>query len=169
MSRSVDSENDLSSNAIDESSTWSNRNCTSGCPSSSFTSTTDISFTSSAPTAANMWARRSRNRDVALPMMPSADSGTTGYSRLSVPSTLAFGSSDSKRLSVGLLLPHTTFKVREYGKAVQMAMMSLRKQELSFLSAYRFQLADIHTDMLKVNPSPTGTHSPRFFNHLCRV
>ena len=55
--------------------------------------------------------------------------------------------------------------MREYGKAVQMAMMSLRKQELSFLSAYRFQLADIHTDMLKVNPSPTGTKC--FIQFIC--
>lgn len=61
-----------------------------------------------------------------------------------------------KRLSLGLLLPHTTFKVREYSKAVQTAMISLRKQDLSFLNAYRFQVSDIHTDMLKVNPSPTG-------------
>lgn len=64
-----------------------------------------------------------------------------------------------KRLSLGLLLPHTTFKVREYSKAVQTAMISLRKQDLSFLHTYRFQVSDIHTDMLKVNPSPTG----RFF------
>ena len=61
-----------------------------------------------------------------------------------------------KRISLGLLLPHTTFKVREYSKAVQTAMTSLKKQDLSFLNTYRFQVSDIHTDMLKVNPSPTG-------------
>ena len=61
-----------------------------------------------------------------------------------------------KRVSLGLLLPHTTFRVREYSKAVQTAMNSLRKQDLSFINSYRFQVSDIHTDMLKVNPSPTG-------------
>lgn len=61
-----------------------------------------------------------------------------------------------KRVSLGLLLPHTTFRVREYSKAVQAAMNSLRKQDLSFINSYRFQVSDIHTDMLKVNPSPTG-------------
>ncbi|XP_046449202.1 glutamate receptor ionotropic, NMDA 2B-like isoform X2 [Daphnia pulex] len=61
-----------------------------------------------------------------------------------------------KRVSLGLLLPHTTFRVREYSKAVQAAMNSLRKQDLSFINSYRFQVSDIHTDMLKVNPSPTA-------------
>lgn len=61
-----------------------------------------------------------------------------------------------KRLSVGLLVPYTTFKVREYSRAVSSAISSLRKQELSFLSVYRFQPNDVYTDMLKVNPSPTG-------------
>lgn len=168
VSRSVDGENGSSSSSIEESLVWSSRNCTSGCPSSSFTSTTArsappggssvSSLASSAPAVVNTWARHSRNRDAALPMMPAAEFSTRGYSRPAAPSTPAFGGgpSDAKRLSVGLLLPHTTFKVREYGKAVQMAVMGLRKHELSFLSAYRFQLADIHTDMLKVNPSPTG-------------
>ena len=62
-----------------------------------------------------------------------------------------------KRLSVGLLVPYTTFKVREYSRAVSSAISSLRKQELSFLSSYRFQPNDVYTDMLKLNPSPTGT------------
>lgn len=76
----------------------------------------------------------------------------------SVMSTAAALTSEPavKRISLGLLLPHTTFKVREYSKAVQTAMVSLRKQDLSFLNTYRFQVSDIHTDMLKVNPSPTG-------------
>ena len=41
-------------------------------------------------------------------------------------------------------------------RSVQTAMTSLKKQDLSFLNTYRFQVSDIHTDMLKVNPSPTG-------------
>ncbi|XP_057371297.1 LOW QUALITY PROTEIN: glutamate receptor ionotropic, NMDA 2B-like [Daphnia carinata] len=75
-----------------------------------------------------------------------------------VPATASALVSDSlmKRVSLGLLLPHTTFRVREYSKAVQTAMNSLRKQDLSFINTYRFQVSDIHTDMLKVNPSPTA-------------
>lgn len=70
--------------------------------------------------------------------------------------TSALTADPVKKISLGLLLPHTTFRVREYSKAVQSAMVSLRKQDLSFLNTYRFQVSDIHTDMLKVNPSPTG-------------
>jgi hypothetical protein len=49
-----------------------------------------------------------------------------------------------------------SWTVREYSKAVQAAMNSLGKQDLSFINSYRFQVSDIHTDMLNVNPSPTG-------------
>ena len=75
---------------------------------------------------------------------------------MATASALLSGEPVVKRISIGLLLPHTTFKVREYSKAVQTAMTSLKKQDLSFLNTYRFQVSDIHTDMLKVNPSPTG-------------
>ena len=50
----------------------------------------------------------------------------------------------------------TLFLQREYSKAVQTAMTSLKKQDLSFLNTYRFQFSDIHKDMLKFNPSPKG-------------
>ena len=97
--------------------------------------------------------------------------GSATYAIQSVsPSVAVPSASESvlvKRVSLGLLLPHTTFKVREYSKAVQTAMNSLRKQDLSFINSYRFQVSDIHTDMLKVNPSPTGKgRSCRFLNQL---
>jgi len=64
----------------------------------------------------------------------------------------------SQRLSVGLLVPYTTFKVRDYSRAVSAAIASLRRQDLSFLNAYQLRAKDISTDMLKVNPSPTGSN-----------
>ena len=66
-----------------------------------------------------------------------------------------------QRLSVGLLVPHTTFKVRMYSSAVSSALNSLVKQDLSFLHSYEFRPADVHIDMIKINPSPTGKF---FFN-----
>ena len=65
----------------------------------------------------------------------------------------------SQRLSVGLLVPYTTFKVRDYSRAVSAAIASLRRQDLSFLDVYQLRAKDISTDMLKVNPSPTGNDS----------
>lgn len=93
--------------------------------------------------------------------------GTDTYSvvQSAIPVASALTAEPVKRISLGLLLPHTTFKVREYSKAVQTAMVSLRKQDLSFLNTYRFQVSDIHTDMLKVNPSPTG----RFLLHIIQM
>ena len=72
----------------------------------------------------------------------------------------AGSSADPARISVGLLVPHTTFRVREYSRAVSSTISSLRRQELTFLQVYRFQPSDIHTDMLKFNPSPTGKLGP---------
>ena len=65
----------------------------------------------------------------------------------------------SRHLSVGLLVPYTTFKVRDYSRAVSSAIASLRRQDLSFLNVYQLRAKDISTDMLKVNPSPTGNNS----------
>jgi hypothetical protein len=85
----------------------------------------------------------------------------TNKSDVSSAKTFAGGSvAEPARISVGLLVPHTTFRVREYSRAVSSTISSLRRQELTFLQVYRFQPSDVHTDMLKFNPSPTGKLHP---------
>ena len=86
----------------------------------------------------------------------SADSSSSGSGTAAPAEVMQQPKDVIRHLSVGLLVPHTTFRVREYSRAVISAMTSLRKQELTFLNAYKFQSSDIYMDMLKVNPSPTG-------------
>lgn len=62
-----------------------------------------------------------------------------------------------KRISVGLLVPYTRFKFREYQRAIISAMNIFKGQDFTLLHSYRFNQNDVHVDMLKVNPSPTGT------------
>jgi hypothetical protein len=62
-------------------------------------------------------------------------------------------------LNLGLVLPHSIYKEREYNKAVSKAISDLqrsKKPELEFLEKFEFGLAQVHRIMMKVNPSPTG-------------
>lgn len=102
----------------------------------------------------------SRNETESTTLLSTVEAAVQKTTR--APSTIP-PAPQERRLSVGLLVPHTTFKVREYSRAVISAMASLRKQELTFLNSYKFQPSDIHTDMLKVNPSPTGEQINQLF------
>lgn len=63
-------------------------------------------------------------------------------------------------MNVGLLLPHTNFGVREYTKAINNAVAGLhrsqRQRRLEWLKKYAFSTTNVHSDMMKLTPSPTG-------------
>lgn len=63
-------------------------------------------------------------------------------------------------MNVGLLLPHTNFGVREYTKAINNAVAGLHRSQkqrrLEWLKKFTFSTANVHSDMMKLTPSPTG-------------
>lgn len=69
-------------------------------------------------------------------------------------------SSSRESLNVGLLLPHTNFGVREYTRAINNAVSGLHRSQkqrrIEWLKKYSFSPLNVHTDMMKLTPSPTG-------------
>lgn len=66
---------------------------------------------------------------------------------------------DKQELHVGLLVPHTSFGVREYIRAVNSAILSLQKgrgPRLKFLDAFEITPKMVHLEMMTLTPSPTG-------------
>lgn len=63
-------------------------------------------------------------------------------------------------LNVGLLLPHTNFGVREYTRAINNAVSGLHRSQkqrrVEWLKKYSFSPVNVHTEMMKLTPSPTG-------------
>lgn len=71
--------------------------------------------------------------------------------------------STKSTMNVGLLLPYTNFGVREYTKAINNAVAGLHKSQKQrrpeWLKKYTFSTANVHSDMMKLTPSPTGFYS----------
>lgn len=71
------------------------------------------------------------------------------------------------KLSVGLIVPHTSFGVREYTRAINKAVLNLHKgygrtkgqSRFSFLDKYEFTPSQVNSIMMKLTPSPTGKYS----------
>jgi len=67
-------------------------------------------------------------------------------------------------LSIGLIVPHTSFSVREYTRAINRAVVNLRKSrakgqsKFSFLDKYQFTPSQVNLTMMKLTPSPTGKY-----------
>ncbi|KAL0131036.1 hypothetical protein PUN28_002555 [Cardiocondyla obscurior] len=67
------------------------------------------------------------------------------------------------KLSVGLIVPHTNFGVREYTRAINRAVGNLHKghartkgqSRFSFLDKYEFTPSQVNSTMMKLTPSPT--------------
>ncbi|CAG0885260.1 unnamed protein product [Darwinula stevensoni] len=59
------------------------------------------------------------------------------------------------RIGAGLIVPHSTFRMRDYMKAKQTAVRELAKEGASFLTSFRLSAEDIHLTMLPLHPSPT--------------
>ncbi|XP_069686209.1 glutamate receptor ionotropic, NMDA 2A-like [Periplaneta americana] len=75
---------------------------------------------------------------------------------------------DKKRgnLTIGLILPHTSFGVRDYIRAIKGAVEKLGKSrgpKLNFLKKYGFSPNEVHSVMMTLTPSPTA-----ILNSLCQ-
>lgn len=72
----------------------------------------------------------------------------------------------SSEMTIGLIVPHTNFGRREYTKAVNRTVGSLRKSKgqsklYSFLDKYNFTQHSVQLSMMRLTPSPTGNvHKP---------
>lgn len=65
----------------------------------------------------------------------------------------------NQSLSVGIILPYTSFGVREYKRVMNLAVTNLnrgRGQRLEFLKKYQFGSEQVKSTMMKLTPSPTG-------------
>lgn len=75
------------------------------------------------------------------------------------------GNASLPKLTVGLIVPHTSFSVREYTKAINRAVSNLHKghaktkdSRYKFLSVYDFSPQQVRHTMMKLTPSPTGKY-----------
>lgn len=66
------------------------------------------------------------------------------------------------KLTVGLIVPHTSFGAREYNRSISKAVTSLFKnrsgqtRRYDFLKKYGFSPHEVRTVMMRLTPSPTG-------------
>lgn len=84
------------------------------------------------------------------------------------------GSSNTSlsKLTVGLIVPYTSFSVREYTKAINRAIGNLHKghartkgqSRYSFLDKYNFNPQQVRHTMMKLTPSPTGKYFRDWLN-----
>ena len=76
------------------------------------------------------------------------------------------GNTSLPKLSIGLIVPHTNFGVREYTRAINKAVLNLHKghgrtkgqSRFSFLDKYEFTPSQVNSTMMKLTPSPTGKY-----------
>ncbi|XP_067211841.1 glutamate receptor ionotropic, NMDA 2B isoform X7 [Linepithema humile] len=91
---------------------------------------------------------------------------TSGGLRTPISQDSIKGSSNTSlsKLTVGLIVPHTSFSVREYTKAINRAVSNLHKghartkgqTRYSFLDKYDFSPQQVRVTMMKLTPSPTA-------------
>jgi hypothetical protein len=75
-------------------------------------------------------------------------------------------------VTIGLILPHTNFGVRDYIRAIKGAVEKLQKSrghKLTFLKKYGFTPSEVHSVMMTLTPSPTGKYTMRFSLHSCTL
>lgn len=80
-----------------------------------------------------------------------------------------FSSVPLRNLTVGLLVPHTNFGVREYIRAVNQAVGSLSRsrtmtRKFDFMKKYNFTQANVHSAFMTLTPAPKG--KPRWNNYF---
>ena len=66
-----------------------------------------------------------------------------------------------RNLTVGLLVPHTNFGVREYIRAVNQAVGGLSRsramtRKFDFMKKYNFTQANVHSAFMTLTPAPKG-------------
>jgi hypothetical protein len=68
-------------------------------------------------------------------------------------------------VTIGLIVPHTNFGVREYMRAIKGAVEKLTKSrgpKFNFLKKYGFSPMEVRSVMITLTPSPTGEYTMHF-------
>lgn len=101
--------------------------------------------------------------------VPALSRSTDGWKSTSVQQDSARDSNVSlPELTVGLIVPHTNFGAREYTRAINKAVVNLRKgyaktkaqSKFTFLEKYNFTQPQVRNTMMRLTPSPTGKYFP---------
>ena len=66
-------------------------------------------------------------------------------------------------LNVGLIVPFSNFLKKQYEKSVGAAVSGIKKKKFSWSYLYNLDEYTIHTEMMSINPSPTGEPFPVFY------
>ena len=77
-------------------------------------------------------------------------------------------SNGGQEINLGLIVPHSTFKDREYNKAVSQSLAQLqdkRRRLTNFMKTFTFGHSQVHRIMMKVIPSPTGMLYTTYLRH----
>jgi hypothetical protein len=101
---------------------------------------------------------------------PAASTATNLSSSVSAWKGGSSGSHHQKHkegnVTIGLILPHTNFGVRDYIRAIKGAVEKLTKSrgpKLNFLKKYGFSPTEVHSVMMTLTPSPTGEYTMHCF------
>ena len=60
-------------------------------------------------------------------------------------------------LNIGLIVPFSNFLKKQYEKSVGAAVSNINKKKYNWAKMYYLDEETIHTEMMSINPSPTGT------------
>ena len=74
---------------------------------------------------------------------------------------LGTSKSSKAHLNLGLICPHSLFHKRDYYKKIKVVVADINRGQsnkggFKFLDKFKFEQANVHMIMMKVNPSPTG-------------
>ena len=64
--------------------------------------------------------------------------------------------SGKRALNVGLILPFSNFLKKNYDKNIGAAVSNIKKNKYMWSNTYSLSDAQVHLEMMSINPSPTG-------------
>ena len=69
--------------------------------------------------------------------------------------------SGNRALNVGLILPFSNFLKKNYDKNIGAAVSNIKKNKYMWSNTYSLSDAQVHLEMMSINPSPTGGYLTR--------
>ena len=64
--------------------------------------------------------------------------------------------SGKRALNVGLIVPFSNFLKKNYDKNIGAAVSNIKKNKYMWSNTYSLSDAQVHLEMMSINPSPTG-------------
>ena len=69
--------------------------------------------------------------------------------------------SGKQPLNVGLIVPFSNFLKKNYDKNIGAAVSNIKKNKYMWSNTYSLSDAQVHLEMMSINPSPTGGYLTR--------